>query len=170
MSRITVVLTFRPGRGKLLTPQLGRYSTFHVPKFVEIRISPMPIVKFINEKKEIEVPEGANLRNEAKKAGINLNCGVNGYLASANKIVNCHGIGACGTCRVNIVAGMENTNAVTLREKLRFKTPVVPDPVPCLAYIGNEETMRLACCVKVNGDVEVESSPELNLFGENFFS
>ena len=30
----------------------------------------MPIIKFVKEKKEIEVPEGANLRNEAIKAGI----------------------------------------------------------------------------------------------------
>ena len=29
---------------------------------------------------------------------------------------------------------------------------------------------RLACCVKVLGDIEVETGPELNLFGDNFFS
>jgi hypothetical protein len=36
--------------------------------------------------------------------------------------------------------------------------------------LGNEETMRLACMTRVEGDIEVESSPELNLFGENFYS
>jgi hypothetical protein len=29
---------------------------------------------------------------------------------------------------------------------------------------------RLACCTTVHGDIEVESGPEINLFGENFFS
>ena len=32
------------------------------------------------------------------------------------------------------------------------------------------DTMRLACCTTVNGDIEVETGPEINLFGENFFS
>jgi hypothetical protein len=30
--------------------------------------------------------------------------------------------------------------------------------------------MRLACMTKVLGDIEVETGPELDLFGENFFS
>jgi ferredoxin len=136
----------------------------------------MPIVKFIKEKKEIEVAEGANLRTEAVKAGINLNQGVNGIGASVNKYVNCSNLtcglmsGSCGTCRVLITKGMENTNGLTTKEWLRFKTPIMPDPIPCLAYVGHEDTMRLACCTKVMGDIEVQSGPELNLFGENFFS
>lgn len=140
----------------------------------------MPIVKFIKEKKEIEVPQGANLRAEAKKAGINLNQGVRGisdsidnFACAINKHMNCKGFGLCGTCRVLITKGMENTNEMTLREKLKFKSPVplpVPDPLPALAYVGNEKTMRLACMVKVEGDIEVESGPDINLFGENFFS
>ena len=133
----------------------------------------MPLVKFVKEKKEIEVPVGAVLRTEAIKAGINLNCGVNGYGESINKYMNCKGMGMCGTCRVLISKGIENTNKLTTREWLKFKTPVptpVPDPIPCLAYIGHEETMRLACMTKVLGDIEVESGPEVNLFGENFFS
>lgn len=130
----------------------------------------MPIIKFVKEKKEIEVPAGAWLRAEAVKAGINLNCGVNGMGASINKIVNCHGLGMCGTCRVLITKGMENTNPMTLREKMKFKLPI-PDPVPCcMAFIGHEDTMRLACMTQVNGDIEVQSDPEVNLFGENFFS
>ena len=130
----------------------------------------MPIVKFVKEKKEIEVPQGAWLRAEAVKAGINLNCGVNGFGVTANKYLNCFGFGMCGTCRVLITKGMENTNPLTLREKVKFKLPF-PDPVPCcLAYIGHEDTMRLACMTQINGDIEVDSAPEVNLFGENFFS
>lgn len=133
----------------------------------------MPIVKFTKEKKEIEVAPGAVLRTEAQKAGINLNQGLNGIGESINKYMNCKGLGLCGTCRVLITRGIENTNPMTMREKVKFKTPLptpVPDPIPCLAFIGNEETMRLACMTTVHGDIEVETGPELNLFGENFFS
>jgi ferredoxin len=133
----------------------------------------MPVVKFINEKKEIEVPEGAVLRDEAIKAGINLNCGVNGIGQSINKYVNCHGLGMCGTCRVLITKGIESTNKLTRREWIKFKTPIptpVPDPIPILAYVGHEANMRLACMTKVFGDIEVESCVDVNLFGENFFS
>jgi ferredoxin len=137
----------------------------------------MPVVKFVKENKEIEVPRGANLRKEAIKAGVNLYHGFNGVGAAINKYLNCHGFGQCGMCRVKITKGMENASPLGIVEKVRFKcplpTPVTPlgfDPLPCLAYVGNEDTMRLACCVKVLGDIEVESGPELNLFGENFFS
>lgn len=130
----------------------------------------MPIVKFVKEKKEIEVADGANLRNEAIKAGINLNQGLNGIGAPVNKYLNCLGMGMCGTCRVLVTKGMENTNKQTTHEWVKFKTVLSPDPIPALAYVGNEETMRLACCTTVHGDIEVQSAPEFNLFGENFFS
>jgi ferredoxin len=132
----------------------------------------MPIIKFVNEKKEIEVPAGSYLRPAAIQAGINLNLGVNGYGSSVNRYMNCKGIGMCGTCRVLITQGMQNTNPMTWREKFKFKfVPLpVPDPIPCMAYVGNEETMRLACMTQVNGDIEVVSGPEVNLFGTNFFS
>ena len=101
----------------------------------------MPIVKFVKENVEIEAPVGANLRKEAVKAGV------------------------------------ENLSPMGVVEKLRFRcpvpTPVTPgglDPLPCLAFVGNEETMRLACQCKIQGDVEIETGPELDLFGENFFS
>ena len=137
----------------------------------------MPVVKFVKEKKEIEVPEGANLRQEAIKAGINVHQGLNGFGASINKFMNCKGLGQCGTCRVLITKGAENTNPMGRAERLRFRcpvpTPLTPggvDFLPCLAYIGHEDTMRLACKTTVHGDIEVETGPELNLFGENFFS
>jgi ferredoxin len=137
----------------------------------------MPVIKFVKEKKEIEVPAGANLRTEAIKAGVNANCiisgiseGVDNFVESVSEYVNCHGLGACGTCRVNIKSGMENTNKLTLVEKAHFKYVPIPNPLPALAYMGNESTMRLACKTIVNGDIEVETSPALDLYGENFFS
>lgn len=143
----------------------------------------MPTIKFTKEKKEIEVPDGSNLRTEAVKAGINLNSAISGvsegvdqFASTVTQYANCSFLsmglvrGMCGTCRVKITKGMENTNALTTREKMKFKYFPAPDPLPCLAYVGNEDTMRLACMTQVNGDIEVESMPEVNLFGENFFS
>ncbi len=130
----------------------------------------MPIIKFIKEKKEIEAPVGANLRNEALKAGVNPHSLLNGMGAAISRaLINCHGLGQCGTCRVKIVRGMENTSPMGLIEKIRFHNPL-PDPLPALAYVGNEDTLRLACQTLVNGDIEVETAPQLDLFGENFFS
>ena len=129
----------------------------------------MPTIKFVREKKEIEVPDGANLREEAAKAGINVYPGINGVGAKLNQVLNCHGFGACGTCRVLITKGMENASPMGGREKLKFRVPL-PDPLACLAYIGHEDTMRLACMTQIHGDIEVETWPELNLVGENFFS
>lgn len=129
----------------------------------------MPIVKFKKENKEIEVPAGAWLRKEAAQAGINANQGVNGIGASLNRFLRCPSWGLCGTCRVLITKGMENTNPLTLREKLHFKFPS-HNPFATLGFVGNEDQMRLACMTQVNGDIEVETGPEVNLFGENFFS
>ena len=137
----------------------------------------MPVIKFVKEKKEIEVPEGTNLRKAAIQAGVNVYQGINGWGATANKYANCHGLGQCGTCGVLVTEGMENTSKMGLREKTRFRvpvpTPITPgavNPLPCLAFVGNEEQMRLACQTTVHGDIEVETGPELNLFGDNFFS
>jgi ferredoxin len=133
----------------------------------------MPIVKFVKENKEIEVSPGANLRREAMKAGVCLNKGLLGFCQGMFAYANCHGFGACGTCAVLITRGMENTNPMTFMEKLRLKSPVplpVPDPLPGMAYLSHPDTMRLACQVRVQGDIEVESGPAVDLFGENFFS
>src|SRR4051794_21883099 len=64
-------------------------------------LSSMPKVVFVKEKQELEVPEGANLRTEAMKAGIQIYQG-------PDKIFNCRGNGLCGTCKVLVKKGMEN--------------------------------------------------------------
>lgn len=128
----------------------------------------MPTVNFVNEKKQIEVAAGSNLRQEALKAGIKLYNGINGFGAGLNEIFNCHGLGHCGTCRVKIVKGRENAapQGLTLSEKMAFTI----NPLAQAAYFGNEDTMRLACCTKVMGDMTIETKPALNMTGENFFS
>src|SRR5260221_4273361 len=69
----------------------------------------MPKVTFVNEKKEIEVPVGGNLRQEALKAGIQVNYEAfdtpGGVLG---RMLNCRGLGLCGTCRVLVKKGGEN--------------------------------------------------------------
>jgi ferredoxin len=119
------------------------------------RGNPMPTITFANEKKEIQVPQGANLRQEALRAGVQLYPGI-------HKVANCHGFGTCGSCRVLVTKGMENTSPKGVLESARLAVS--------LAAIGNEQTMRLACQTRVNGDITVETKPPLNLFGENFFS
>jgi ferredoxin len=115
----------------------------------------MPVVNFVNEKKEVQVPEGSNLRKAALEAGIPLYPGI-------HKVLNCRGFAQCAACRVLITKGMDNASEMGLLEKLRLKWSFV--------YIGNEDTMRLACQTKVQGDMDVVTQPPLNLFGENFFS
>jgi ferredoxin len=115
----------------------------------------MPTVNFVNEKTQIEVPQGSNLRAEARKAGVQLYPGL-------NKVFNCHGFGQCGSCRVLVTKGMESTGKKSLIERFRLGLS--------MAYIGNEDTMRLACQTRVEGDIEVVTQPPLNLFGESFFS
>jgi len=115
----------------------------------------MPTINFVNEKKQIQVPEGANLRREARRAGIQVYRG-------KDRLLNCHGFGQCGSCRVLITKGTDHTNARTLIERIRMWFS--------MAYVGNEDRMRLSCQTKVRGDIDVVTRPELNLFGENFFS
>ncbi|HEY2146581.1 MAG TPA: 2Fe-2S iron-sulfur cluster-binding protein [Pirellulales bacterium] len=116
----------------------------------------MPIVTFVNEKKEIQVPEGANLRKEAMAAGIQVYPGI-------HKLGHCPGWGFCGTCRVLITKGMENASPMGGWERIRLEKM-------SMAYVGHEDTMRLSCQTRVMGDMTVETRPPLNLYGENFFS
>ena len=118
----------------------------------------MPKVEFVNEKKVIEVPEGANLREEARKAGIDVYKGLDRYL-------NCRGLGLCGTCKVLVKKGMENLSPKTLRERFNLNF----HPLSMLARIGHEDEMRLSCQARVNGDCTVETHPGINWSGENFW-
>lgn len=134
----------------------------------------MPTIKFTKEKRQIEVPVGTNLRRAALDAGVNLYQGVNGIGASINKVANCHGLGMCGTCTVRISKGLDQVARMGLWEKAKFHGLPTPDPfmatINAMHFIGNEGNLRLACKTRVTGDVEVETGPEFNMFGENFFS
>ncbi len=114
----------------------------------------MPKVNFVNEKKEIEVADGANLRKEARQAGIEVYRGLDRYL-------NCRGNGLCGTCRVLVKKGMENLSPKGWLERFKLAT--------MLSSIGHEDEMRLSCQVEVHGDCTVETRSPFNLSGENFW-
>jgi ferredoxin len=114
----------------------------------------MPKVVITNDKKELEVPAGANLREEMREAGVEVYRGI-------DRFINCRGLGLCGTCKVLVKKGMENLSPKTRRERFKLAT--------MFSSIGHEDEMRLACQVAVNGDCTVEARPPLNLSGENFW-
>lgn len=117
----------------------------------------MPTIKFLKEKKSIEVEPGTNLRKAARREGVQLYWGPHKYL-------NCQGLGTCASCRVYIKKGMENTNRMGLLEYLRTMVGFM-----FFARMGHENELRLACKTKVFGDIEVETQPESNLHGEKFW-
>ena len=120
------------------------------------------------KKRNCKSPKGRISRKEALAAGIQLYDGINGFGASVNSVVNCHGFGHCGTCKVKIIKGIENAEPMGMIEKFTLKyNPLSP---ALFSYLGNEDTMRLACKVQVMGDMTVETRPPLNLFGDSFFS
>lgn len=120
----------------------------------------MPTVKFVKEKKTIEVPQGANLRKEARKNGIEVYPGI-------HRVLNCHGFGQCCSCRVRILSGKGNCNKPTLFEKLGLMN--ILNPFGFFARLGNEDKLRLSCQTRIYGDVEVETQPEFNWHGEKFW-
>lgn len=119
---------------------------------------PMPKIKFIKEKKTVEVPVGANLRAEARKAGVQVYQGI-------EKVFNCMGFGLCTACKVNVKKGIENCSPQSKFEK----TAMNLHPMTMFARIGHEDELRLSCQTCVNGDVEVETTPEFNWHGEKFW-
>ena len=101
----------------------------------------MAIIKFVNEKKEIQVPEGSNLRREAQRAGV----GVYPWHQQGAQLPR------SGHLRKLPRSGHQGHGPHEpdgLLEKTRLGMS--------MAYVGNEDTMRLACQTEVNGDIEVK--------------
>jgi ferredoxin len=118
----------------------------------------MPTINFVNEKKTVEVPDGANVRKEAQKAGVELYKGV-------HSVLNCHGFGHCASCQIRIRKGTENVSPQGFMERMRL----ILGPLTFFARLGQEKELRLACQTQVHGDVEIETKPELNWHGEKFW-
>lgn len=98
----------------------------------------MANIKFVKENSEVVAADGANLREKMLQNGIDL-------YTFTGKLMNCGGYGQCGTCVVQITAGMENLSPRTEVEKRKLKKK--PD------------NYRLACQALVNGPVSVVTKP-----------
>ena len=85
--------------------------------------------------KTLSCSNGANLRKVLLKHDINLHNG-------QSKIINCRGMGTCGTCAVEIIGKVSDSN---WRDKTRRSLP--PHSL--------NQNRRLACQTQVLGDVEV---------------
>ena len=90
----------------------------------------MPKVTVLPAKLSAEVPPGVLLLDAGEQAGVEMEAGC----------FNC----SCGTCVVEVVAGMENLEAPT-PEELDVLDQWNKDP----------EKYRLTCCVKVKGPGDV---------------
>jgi len=88
-------------------------------------------VRFLGEDLLVEAPQGTPLREIAEAAG-------------ADIVFGC-GSGSCGICRVRVARGLEHASR--------------PDPEErdLLASLGAPADHRLACRMRVEGDLEIES-------------
>lgn len=98
----------------------------------------MPTITYTRENVQVEVPEGDSVRYPALENDVPVYCGM-------WKFANCHGNGLCGTDRV-AVSPSNNTNELSFMEKFWLRSDLKKNP-----------NMRLACQVKVFGDVNVET-------------
>ena len=90
----------------------------------------MPQVTFVDAGKTVEFPAGKSVLSALNDAGVRVS-------------QVCGGDGACGTCRIEIVAGWDAL------------TPPTPDET----YKELEPPHRLSCQAKLTGDVAVKVAP-----------
>lgn len=90
-------------------------------------------VRFLPAGREVELPRGAWLTAAAVRAGVGL-------------VFDCDGQGLCATCRIRIVEGVEHVPPVQAAERVQLGEEV-------------EGGWRLACLLRVEGDVTVEVPP-----------
>ena len=118
----------------------------------------MAKITFVNAKKTIEVEPGTKLRTAAMHNGIEVYSGI-------HKLLHCPGWGCCGSCKVLITKGEGNVSKPGVWERFR----VLAGPLLFFWRIGNEKKLRLSCQCRVNGDIEVETTPTGNWHGERYW-
>jgi ferredoxin len=101
----------------------------------------VPKVRFLNELVTVEVPEQTSLRDVAMQQGVELYRGMWTH-------VNCRGNGLCGRCRIWILE-TDRKRPGASRRSLREHAHV-------RVVTGK---MRLACQVRVVGDLDVRTRP-----------
>lgn len=94
----------------------------------------MPRVTFLPSGASVECAAGATLFDAGGKAGVAIETA-------------CVGKGTCGLCRVKVVAGGESL------------TPYSDEEERHLGNLFHLTKLRLACRVRVSGDVTVELAP-----------
>lgn len=94
----------------------------------------MPVISFKGKKLKCE--KGDCLRKVLIENGQNPHNG-------PSRVINCLGLGTCGTCAVKVEGKLHPLN---LKEKVRLNLP--PHKL--------EAGLRLSCQVKVNHDISVE--------------
>jgi ferredoxin len=125
----------------------------------------MPKITFVNEKLELDVAEGANLRSAARKAGIALHGVALTILNPISNVVNCRGNGLCGTCRVLVNEGTENLSPKTTIEQANLSA----HPESLLPALEDDSEIRLACQCAVQGDCSILTHPPYTRVSENFW-
>jgi ferredoxin len=96
----------------------------------------MPVVTFVNEFRRVEVPAGANLREVALQQGVSID-------RQHFKGLSCKNRGLCGQCKVWV------------RDKSRGATSPRTWKETLLFFRRLSGWSRLACQVRVQGDVDV---------------
>ena len=89
----------------------------------------MPTVNFVNEKVTAEAADGQDIRSVARQNGIELYEG-------PHKVVNCMGMGMCGSCTIATTNGQESCSPPSLRERFVAK---LLNPLFFLKIISNED-------------------------------
>ena len=101
----------------------------------------MPMVEFLNDGRQVECGQYANLRKVAQLHDVEV------YKGIWQKL-NCHGLGLCAKCIMEVVEGGENLSPKTLRERIRLR--------------GQPANRRLSCQCQVMGDVICVTAPALD--------
>lgn len=89
----------------------------------------MPQIKFVPDRKTVEVDAGTDLQTVAEREETFLSFGCRN--------------GMCGTCLVTVVSGMRHLNPPTKEEETT------------LGELGAGINQRLACQLTVSGDIEL---------------
>jgi len=96
----------------------------------------MPIVRFVKEHLEVDVPEGTTILEASRQTG-------------APEGDRCGGVCACSTCHVYVIEGFDNTSEIEDEEfdilDKAFDVRI---------------NSRLGCQARVQGDIAVEISDE----------
>jgi len=104
----------------------------------------MPVVTFHNEYRSVDVEPGTNLRRLMRRVG------VTPYRGLA-MLTNCRGHNFCGTCAVEIVDGKG------LAAPTDDELSTLGGNLLVARTVG--KNVRLACQLKVNGDMVVKTHP-----------